>query len=285
MPTLESKATRAHALLAVCVLTLGACKAQDVSPANVPVQKATEAIATKEVSYQAGATALTGFLAEPKGAGKHPGILVVHEWWGQNEYARSRARQLAELGYVALAVDMYGDGKTTENPEEAGKLAGAATADLEITKQRFEAGRAVLASNPRLDAGKIAAIGYCFGGGVVLNMVRMGVPLDAIASFHGALKTQNPARPGSYHGKVLIETGGADPMVPQADVDAAKAEMLAAGADVEVNVYPGALHAFTNPKATLLGKKFQLPIAYDKTADEKSWVKLRQLLRKTWPAH
>ncbi len=283
MSTIKFNALRT-CLFAFSALAFAACKSHEVSPANVPVREVAENIVTKDVTYQSGATALKGFLAEPKGTGKHPGILVVHEWWGQNDYARSRARQLAELGYVALAVDMYGDGKTTENPEEAGKFAGEATSDLEVTKQRFEAGRALLAKNPRLDAGKIAAIGYCFGGGVILNMVRRGVSLDAIASFHGALKTQTPATPGSYHGKVLIETGGADPMVPQADVDAVKAEMLAAGADVQVDVYPGALHAFTNPKATELGQKFKLPIAYDKVADTKSWEQLQRLLQKTWPA-
>jgi len=230
------------------------------------------------VSYSAGATQLNGFIAYPAGSDKRPAVLVVHEWWGLNDYARMRAQKLAEQGYVALAVDMYGGGKLAAHPDDAKKFAGEVMSNMPEAKARFEAARALLAADPRVDASKIAAIGYCFGGAVVLNMARAGEPLAAVASFHGMLGSAEPMKPGAFTGPILVATGGADPFVPGEQVEAFKKEMDAAGAHYEVVVYPDAKHAFTNPDATASGAQFQLPLAYDASADAASWQKLEALL-------
>jgi dienelactone hydrolase len=285
-----------HALACLALFSLGACchhkhgeapvepSAQvaaggEVAPVAAPVAAAPAAITTKDVSYAAGATQLNGFIAYPAGTDKRPAVLVVHEWWGLNDYSRSRAQKLAEEGYVAFALDMYGGGKQAAHPDDAKKFATEVMSNLPEAKARFEAARALLAADPRVDATKIAAIGYCFGGGVVLHMARAGEPLAAVASFHGMLGTAEPMKPGAYAGKIFVATGGADPFVPAEQVDGFKKEMDAAGAHYEVVVYPGAQHAFTNPEATATGQKFQLPLAYDAAADAASWTKLEELLK------
>ena len=142
---------------------------------------------TKEVTYSEGSTQMKGFLAwDDSISGKRPGILVVHEWWGLNDYARSRAKQLAELGYTALAVDMYGEGKTAEHPKDAGAFAASVMKDPQVALARFQAAMDALKSQPTVDPEKIAAIGYCMGGAIVLNAARQGIDLDAVASFHGS---------------------------------------------------------------------------------------------------
>lgn len=238
-----------------------------------------------EVSYQAGDTTLRGYLAwDEARPGKRPGVIVVHEWWGHNEYVRKRARMLAELGYTALAIDMYGDGKNTQHPADAQAFAQAATADAGVAAARFTAGMQALAQHETTDAERVAAIGYCFGGSVVLNMVRAGVDLDAVASFHGTLGAATPARAGAILGNVWVFTGEADPMVPTEQVDAFRREMEQAGAHYSVVSYPGVVHSFTNPGATEIGKAHGLPIAYDATADADSWSKLVELLQTTFAA-
>jgi dienelactone hydrolase len=236
------------------------------------------ALGAKSVSYSAGATQLNGFIAYPAGSDKRPAVLVVHEWWGLNDYARMRAKKLAEQGYVALAVDMYGGGKLAAHPDDAKKFAGEVLGNMPEAKARFQAARALLAADPRVDASKIAAIGYCFGGGVVLHMARAGEPLAAVASFHGMLGSAEPMKPGVFTGPILVATGGADPFVPGEQVEAFKKEMDAAGAHYEVVVYPEAKHGFTNPDATAVGAQFQMPLAYDASADAASWQKLQALL-------
>lgn len=275
-------------LLLVCVLGAccerpqGATAAEPASGGEAPAAPAAEAapatLETKTVSYSAGATQLSGFIAYPVSQEKRPGVLVVHEWWGLNDYARMRAQKLAELGYVALAVDMYGAGKVASHPDDAKKFMGEVMANQAEAKARFDAARALLAADPRVDATKIAAIGYCFGGGVVLHMARAGEPLAAVASFHGMLGTTEPMKPGAFAGQILVATGDADPFVPAEQVEGFKKEMDAAGARYEVVVYPGAQHAFTNPEATAAAQKFQMPLAYDANADQASWQKLQALL-------
>ena len=142
------------------------------------------ALAGEEITYSADGTTLKGYISRPAGAGKRPAVLVVHEWWGNNDYSRKRADQVAGLGYVALAVDLYGDGKTVDNPKDAGALSGEASKNLDVTEKRFAAARALLAQQPDVDAGRIAAIGYCFGGGVVLQMARRGADLAGAVSSH-----------------------------------------------------------------------------------------------------
>lgn len=241
------------------------------------------AVQGKEVNYQANGTMLKGYIAYDDAVkGKRPGVLVVHEWWGQNDYARKRANMLAELGYTALAVDMYGNGKVVDNPEDAGKLAAAVSKDLATEKARFEAGMQVLRNDETVEADKIAAFGYCFGGAVVLNMARMGEDLKGVASFHGDLGTTHPAQPGQIKARIISFSGEADPMISAGKVAAFSQEMQNAQADYKVVTYPGAKHAFTNPAADELGKKFHMPLAYNAAADKDSWQQAKEFLRETF---
>jgi dienelactone hydrolase len=236
-------------------------------------------IETKEVTYSEGGTTLKGFLAwDDAISGKRPGILVVHEWWGLNDYARSRAKQLAELGYTALAVDMYGDGKTAEHPKDAGVFAASVMKDPQVALARFRAAMDVLKSEPTVDPEKIAAIGYCMGGAIVLNAARQGIDLDAVASFHGSLGALLPIK-GPIKAKVLVCHGEADSFIPPEKVASFKEEMKAAGADFKFISYPGAKHGFSNPAADESGKKFGIDVAYNAQADTESWKELQALLQ------
>jgi dienelactone hydrolase len=233
-----------------------------------------------EITYRAGDTVLKGYLAtDTAQKGPRPGILVVHEWWGQNDYARKRARMLAELGYTALALDMYGDGKTAEHPDDAGKFSGELRKNMPVAKARFLAALKLLQSQPNVQADKIAAIGYCFGGGVVLEMARRGVDLKGVASFHGSLGTAQPAQAGEVKAKVLVLNGDADPFTKPEQIVAFKKEMQAAGVDFKFIGYPGAKHSFTNPDADRYGQKFKLPLAYNEEADRASWAEMQRFFQ------
>jgi dienelactone hydrolase len=237
------------------------------------------AIKTKEVAYSEGSAKMKGFLAwDDSTSGKRPGILVVHEWWGLNDYARSRARQLAELGYTALAVDMYGDGKAAEHPKEAGEFAASVMKDPQVALARFRAAMDALKSEPTVDPEKIAAIGYCMGGAIVLNATRQGIDLDAAASFHGSIGGLLPIE-GPIKAKILVCHGAADSFIPPEKVEAFKEEMKAAGADFKFVSYPGAKHGFSNPAADEAAKNFKLDIAYNAEADTESWKELQALLQ------
>lgn len=235
----------------------------------------------EEVTYQAGDTNLKGYIAWDAGKpGPRPGVIVVHEWWGHNEFVRRRARMLAKEGYVALALDMYGDGKNTELPEDAQKFVMEAVGNPDVAKERFDSACSLLKQHDATDASKIAAIGYCFGGAVALQMARFGADLDGVASFHGTLSPQGPpAQSGAFKAKVLVCHGADDPLVPQEQVAAFKNEMEAAGVDYRFVEYPGATHAFTNPDATDRGRMLQMPLAYDEAADQQSWAELRRFLQ------
>jgi dienelactone hydrolase len=236
-------------------------------------------IVGKTVEYSAQGVVMKGYLAyEEAVKGKRPGVLVVHEWWGLNDYARKRARMLAELGYTALAVDMYGDGKQAMHPDDAKKFSSELMKNFDDAKARFTAAMEFLKQQPSVDPTRIAAIGYCMGGGVVLNMARQGVDLKGVASFHGSLVPVKPAQPGSVKAKVLVLHGGDDKFIPPEQIEAFKQEMKAAGADFQFISYPGAVHSFTNPEADELGKKFNMPIAYNADADRKSWDELKKFL-------
>jgi dienelactone hydrolase len=239
-------------------------------------------IRTEHVSYTAGGTTLRGFLAHPAATAKTPGVLVVHEWWGLNDYIRRRARMLAELGYAALALDMYGDGQTAADPGAAGTLMNAALADRAALEARVRAGYERLRAEPGVDADRIAAIGYCFGGAVVLHAARIGMPLAAVVSFHGALGSFHQPAPGSVAAKVLVCHGAADSLVPAADLAAFEQEMRGAGADYRVVQYAGALHGFTNPEADANGEKYGIPLAYDADADRRSWEDMKETLARAF---
>lgn len=241
------------------------------------------AVVGKEVTYQTGGTTLKGYLAyDAAKAGPRPGVLVIHEWWGHNAYARKRAEMLAELGYAALAVDMFGDGKTADHPKDAGAFAGAVMGDIEVGEARFQAAMEFLKSQPQTDRERIAAIGYCFGGAIALHMARIGMPLDAVASFHGNLSPKKEAQEGRVKARILVCNGADDSFIPKEQIEAFHREMSDANVDYRFENYPGAKHGFTNPEATALGRKFDLELAYQEEADRKSWAALKKLLREVF---
>lgn len=234
----------------------------------------------KDIHYSDGKTEFHGYLAwDDAQKGPRPAVLVVHEWWGHNAYARHRADMLAQLGYVALAVDMYGKGEHTGDPAHAKHMMQAATADPAITLQRFVAALDTLKAQPLADKTRIAAIGYCFGGGVVLNMARAGIDLDGVISFHGSLGTSTPATAGKTTARVLVYNGANDSFVTPEQVGEFNREMAAARVDYRFINLPGAKHGFSNPDATPLGSQLQMDIAYDAAADKASWAGTQQFLR------
>ena len=232
-------------------------------------------IQTQEIDYTHGGTVMRGYLAyDDAVAGKRPGILVCHEWWGLNDYIRGRARQLAGLGYVAFALDMFGHGKTTKDHHEAGQLMNALMTNPDA-KGRVQAAVDVLSKQPQCDARKLGAIGYCMGGSMALTMLRAGMPLLGVAAFHAGLKTNTPAKPKSISAKVLVCVGADDPMIPPADVQTFEDEMRQSGADWQLVVYGNTRHAFTNPNADQAGLP---PLKYSPTADRRSWRALEDFL-------
>ncbi len=261
---MEKTMTRIVASIVIALLTL---------PAFAAIQ-------TEVVSYEIEGQSYTGYLAwDDAIEGKRPGILVVHEWWGHNDYVRKRAEMLAELGYTAFALDMYGSGKVAEHPDDAKQFMMAVVSDYPVAEQRFAKAMDILKARDTVNAEQMAAIGYCFGGGMVLHMARAGMDLDGVVSFHGSLGTKNPAQPGSVNADVLVLNGAADPMVPPEQVAAFEDEMKAAGVNYQVVNYDGAQHAFTNPGATEKGEKFGMPLAYDEAADKDSWERMKVFLK------
>ncbi|WNV04667.1 dienelactone hydrolase family protein [Candidatus Methylospira mobilis] len=237
------------------------------------------ALHERVVDYRAGNVLLKGYLVWDDAYGtKQPAVLVVHEWWGLNDYARERARMLAGLGYTALAVDMYGEGKSTEHASDASGFMNNVLEHADVARERFLAAKALLERQPMVDASKkTAAIGYCFGGATVLNMARQGVDLAAVASFHGNLATRTPAQPGAVKARVLVLNGADDSFITQDSIRAFEQEMQHAGADYRFINYPGAVHSFTNPDADRLGKANNMPLAYNAAADKASWEAMKQL--------
>lgn len=222
------------------------------------------------VTYKDGGTTLKGFVVvDTAQKARRPGIIVVHEWWGITQHMHHEARRLAQQGYVAFIADMYGDAKTADNPADAGALSGAVMTNPQAMKSRFDAARAQLASLPTVDASRIGAVGYCFGGAVVLNMARAGADLAAVAGFHASLGLNTPApAPGTVKARILVLNGADDPFVKKEQYVQFESDLKAANADFKVITYPGAVHAFTNPEATALGKKFNLPLRYDAKAND-----------------
>jgi dienelactone hydrolase len=233
----------------------------------------------KVVTYRAGNVALKGYLAFDENIkGKRPGVIIVHEWWGQNEYVRKRAGMLAKMGYTALALDMYGNGKVADHPDDAGKFAAEVMKNAAVEEGRFMAALEFLKKQKTVDPARIAAIGYCFGGGVVLHMARQGVDLKGVASFHGSLATAKPAGAGVIKAKILVLNGDADKFTTPEQIESFKQEMKNAGADYQFISYPDAMHSFTNPDADRYAKKFNMPVGYNAEADKKSWAQLDKFL-------
>jgi dienelactone hydrolase len=251
-------------------LALAAAFAALASPAFAAVR-------SKVVDYEQDGVQLQGYLAWNDAAkGKRPGVVVVHEWWGHNAHARRAADRLAEAGYVAFALDMYGKGKVTTHPEEAQAFIAEATKDPAVVTARFKAALAVLMQDPNVDQARIGAIGYCFGGAVVIGMARAGAQLKAAGTFHAALPPGQTEH-GKVKAKLLVQTGDADPMIPADAVAAFEKDMKAAGASFRVVHYPGAKHGFTNPDADKVGME---GLAYNADADKKSWAELIKFFKK-----
>jgi dienelactone hydrolase len=226
---------------------------------------------TETLDYSNGETTSRGYLATPERSGKRPGIIVCHEAPGLDENPKRRARMLAELGYVALAVDMYGGGKVGVG-EEAGKLMAEVRSEPGRVRRRARAALDALAKQPGVDTTWLAAIGYCFGGFTALELARTGAPMVGVVSFHGLLTPTDPAAPGGIKGKLLICTGSADPLVPPPQVLGFEEEMTKAGVDWQVITYSKAKHAFTNPHADKLNRP---GFGYDANADRRSWDHMR----------
>ncbi|MBU6957531.1 dienelactone hydrolase family protein [Pseudomonas sp. CVAP len=242
------------------------------------------AIKTQEIPYKsADGTEMIGYYAyDDSIQGARPGVVVVHEFWGLNDYAKRRARDLAGLGYSALAIDMYGKGKNTEHPNDAMAFMNEALKNSATASARFNAGLDLLKKQPQTDPKKLAAIGYCFGGGIVLDAARQGAPLAGVVSFHGVLATNTPATPGSVKAKLLVEHGALDSMITADQVAAFKTEMDKAGADYKFVSLKGAKHGFSNPDADRLshGDHGGPDIGYNKAADESSWADMKAFFKK-----
>jgi dienelactone hydrolase len=235
------------------------------------------AVKTKVVTYTYDGTTLKGFLAwDDAVKGKRPGVLVVHEFWGLNDYARKRAEELAKLGYVAFACDMYGDGKTTEHPKEAGKFAAEVRMNLKTWQGRAMAGLKVLQDSDLVDTRNLAAIGYCFGGSTALQLAYSGAPVKAVATFHAALPTPSGDEAKAIKAKVLICHGADDTFIPKEAIDKFRAALDTAKTDYQFISYPGTVHSFTVPDADKVGLK---GLSYNEKADRDSWTRLQTLLR------
>lgn len=235
------------------------------------------AVHTEWVQYRHGETLLEGYLAYDDAVkGPRPGILVVHEWMGLGDYAMKRAEQLAGMGYVAFALDMYGKGVRAKTPEEAAKLSGIYKGDRPLMRARAQAGLDELRKQPLVDPARIAAIGYCFGGTTVLELARSGADVAGVVSFHGGLGTPQPADAKNIKGKVLVLHGADDPHVPPAEVAAFQDEMRKAAVDWQMIYYGGAVHSFTNPGS---GMDASTGVAYNEKADKRSWEAMKAFFK------
>jgi dienelactone hydrolase len=235
------------------------------------------------VTYSDGTTTMKGFVVyDDSVQGKRPGIIMVHEWWGITPHIHNEAKKFAQQGYTAFIADMYGDAKTADNPKDAGMLSGGVMKDPKAMESRFKAAQAEISKQPTVNPAKLGAVGYCFGGAVVLNMARTGDDLKAVAGFHASLGLNTPApAPGTVKAKILVLNGADDPFIKKEAYEQFKKDLDAAKANYEVIMYPGAVHAFTNPEATALGEKFKLPLKYDENADKQSKAAAAKLLQET----
>jgi dienelactone hydrolase len=256
-------------LLAVCVLA-------------VSVTAVDAAVKTKTVNYTYDGVTFKGMLAwDDAVQGKRPGVLVVHEWWGLNDYARKRAEELAKLGYVAFACDMYGDGKSTQHPKEAGEFAGEVRKNIKTWQGRALASLKVLEDSDLVDAKNLAAIGYCFGGSTCLELAYSGAPIKAVATFHAALPVPTPEQAKAIKPRILICHGADDSFIPPETIEKFKAALDTAKVNYDFKSYPGAVHSFTVRDADKAGVK---GLAYNAAADQQSWESMQNLFRATLTA-
>ena len=244
-----------------------------VVPASAEVQ-------VKAVEYRDGDTQLRGYFAwDDAIEGRRPGVIVVHEWWGLDDYARRRAEMLARLGYVAFAVDMYGEGRVTEHASEAKAWMKQIASNVEQWQRRAMLGVDILRKHEFVDPTRVAAIGYCFGGATVMQMAYSGADLKGVASFHGSLPVPTDAQAEAIRSSVMVAHGNADEFVPAERVAAFMAAMEKSNVDWQMTFYGGALHAFTVPGAEKRG----IPnLAYNERADHRSWEQLQAFLKEVF---
>jgi dienelactone hydrolase len=266
------------ALMAAGAFFFSCNNSQTVTTAK---KDSTVAVNLKEenVSYTGDNTTMKGYIVYSDTLKeKRPAVLVVHEWWGMNDYSKMRARQLADLGYVAMAVDMFGNGQTASDPDGAMKLAGPFYQNPQLTKTRLDAALAKLKTYSVVDTNHIAAIGYCYGGFVVLNAAKLGEDFKGVVSFHGNLGGVRPDK-NLLKAKILVLHGDADPIVKPEEVAQFRKQMDSIGADYSFKSYPNAKHAFTNPNADSVENKFHIGIGYNKEADQQSWNEMKEFFR------
>jgi dienelactone hydrolase len=239
------------------------------------------AVQTKVVEYEYDGTKLKGFLAyDDATKQKRPGVLVFPEWWGLNEYAKTRAKQLAELGYVAFAADLYGDGKVIDvaHPQDALAMSKTLRDNVKLWRGRAAAGLGQLTAQPNVDPTKIAAIGYCLGGSTALHLAYTGADLKAVATFHAGLPVATAEEAKAVKAKILVCNGAADTYVPEKSVNQFRAALEGGGVKPEIVNYDGVVHSFTSPDADKVGNP---AMKYDKTADEDSWKRMKELFLAT----
>lgn len=245
----------------------------------VPIQ-AHAAIVTKMIEYKEGETTLQGYVAYDDGiADKRPGILVVHDWMGFGPFGNQKAQELAKLGYIAMAVDIYGKGVRPQNTDEAGTLVGVYKADRALLRKRILAGYETLKKEALVDTDKIAVMGFCFGGTTALELARSGAPIKGVVSFHGGLSTPTPKDAKNIKAKILALHGADDPYVPADEVQAFEKEMNDGHVDWQLIKYSGAVHAFTNPAA---GNDNSKGAAYNERADKRSWVAMQDFFQEVF---
>lgn len=238
-------------------------------------------IVGRELTYSQGGTNMLGYVTyDDSMEGKRPGVLVVHEWWGHNAYARLRADMLAKLGYVAFVLDMYGSGKTAEHPKTAKQFSTSLMSDLVTAEMRFDAALIQLREHPLVDRDRVAAIGYCFGGGIVLNMALMGSDVDGVISFHGSLPTVDPTPADRTTAAILVCNGAEDPLITNEQIQQFRTICQQQGINLTFENYPNAKHSFTNPKADEFAEEFDLPVGYNAQADKQSWLAMQDFLRR-----
>ena len=239
-------------------------------------------IQTQEIEYTQNGTTLKGYLAYDSAIkAKRPGILVVHEWWGHNEHARDRARMMAAIGYTALAVDMYGNGKIADHPKKAGEFMNAALKDWDASQARFNKAKEVLQSHKTVDAERIGAIGFCFGGAVSIRMARGGADLDGVVAFHTSL----PLEPVITHMKaaLLVINGSQDDLLKPESVGSFSSQMMSGNIDFTYMNLSGVKHSFTNKEADEFNKKFNIPsLQYNRQADERSWLAMQKFFHRVF---
>jgi dienelactone hydrolase len=258
-----------------CLIAVALCIASCNSEEKKEPEAKKPAIKEETVSYSIDSVTMNGFVAyDSSNMDKRPVVLIIPEWWGLVDYAKTRAKQLAELGYLAMAIDLYGNGKTADNPTSANNLAGPFYNDPKMAKSRFDAALAKIKTYPQA-GDKTAAIGYCFGGGMVLAIAKLGEDLTGVVSFHGNLMVV-PANKDLLKAKILVCHGADDKFVQQPEVERFKKQMDSIGANYTFKTYAGASHAFTNPNATAMGQKFNIPLAYNAAADSASWKDMKE---------